>query len=415
VRLVSLFFGFLLLGGIYWIGALLGGRRLGFLSLLLLGLSYPFFYSAHLARPDVIAAALGYLAIAMYLHDRARRRGWVGLATGLTLGLAFEIHPNSAIFIVAILVLYLWDLRLGILRSAQFYGYIAGGLLGAGVYAALHVLPYPQTFLEFNRYSFNATHTPPLFTLDISILLASLAETATFLAVALLLLLPVVVLGVFWLISRRSPADRTLLVLAGALLGSYALLVQLKAGYYAIFLAPVLLLTAAHYLLHALETPWSGRWTDYLGRLAWGLTLAAIAMNLWTLRQDNYPRYLANQSQVDALVNAGDTVLGPQVYWFGLSDHPYLYMEQLAYYRHYHPQTSLEDALKHFRPSVFIEDSHLRGYMEGSALDESSLFGYLALDRSELERILNKYARPVAEFDSGIFGETRLYRFDWGN
>jgi hypothetical protein len=136
-------------------------------------------------------------------------------------------------------------------------------------------------------------------------------------------------------------------------------------------------------------------------------------MNLWTLRQDNYPGYLANQRQVNALVSAGDTVLGPQVYWFGLSDHPYLYMEQLAYYRHYHPQATLEDALQHYRPSLFIEDSHLRGYVEGSALDESSLFGYLALDRSDLERILAKYARRVAEFDSGIFGETRLYRFNW--
>ena len=88
-------------------------------------------------------------------------------------------------------------------------------------------------------------------------------------------------------------------------------------------------------------------------------------------------------------------------------------MEQLAYYRHYHPEASLEDALQHYRPSIFIEDSHLRGYVEGSALDESSLFGYLALSRPELELILEDYARLTAEFDSGIFGETRLYHFDW--
>jgi hypothetical protein len=48
-------------------------------------------------------------------------------------------------------------------------------------------------------------------------------------------------------------------------------------------------------------------------------------------------------------------------------------------------------------------------------VDESSLFGYLALDRSELERILAKYATQTAEFNSGIFGETRLYRFAWGD
>jgi len=73
-RLVSLFFGLVLLGAVYWLGVRLRGRRLGGLSLLLVGLSYPFFYSAHLARPDVIAAALGYLTLAAYLQDRRRQR-----------------------------------------------------------------------------------------------------------------------------------------------------------------------------------------------------------------------------------------------------------------------------------------------------------------------------------------------------
>ena len=37
VRLVSLFFGFVLLGVVYWIGARLAGRQLGWLSLALVG------------------------------------------------------------------------------------------------------------------------------------------------------------------------------------------------------------------------------------------------------------------------------------------------------------------------------------------------------------------------------------------
>lgn len=413
VRLTSLFFGFVLLGAIYWIGATLGGRRVGALGMMLVGLSYPFFYSAHLARPDIIAAALGYLALAIYLAERPQRRGWVGLLIGLTLGLAFEIHPNSSIYILAVSLLLLWELRRKVLRSAQFYGFLAGGLLGAGLYAAMHILPYPRGYLEFNRYAFNATHAPPLLSGDLRLWLESLMETGSFLGTALLLMSPVVILGVIRLVRRRSAQDETLLLLAAALLGSYILLVRLKPGYYAIFLTPLMLVIAANYLLQMLRTPWQGRIGDYLGRLAWGLALLSLAMNLSVLRQDAYASYLANQARINAQVRPGDVILGPQIYWFGLSEHRYLYLEQIAYYRHFHPQASLADTLRHYQPSFFIRDNHLRGYLEGSSQEADTLFGYLALSQAELEDVLARFAHPVAEFESDISGRTTLYRFDW--
>ena len=46
-------------------------------------------------------------------------------------------------------------------------------------------------------------------------------------------------------------------------------------------------------------------------------------------------------------------------------------------------------------------------------MDESSLFGYLSVSLPELERVLARHARLVAEFDGGYFGKTRVYRFDW--
>lgn len=412
-RLISLIFGLVLLAGVYGIGLKLGGRRLGWMSLFLVGVSYPFFYSAHLARPDVIAAALGYLALAVYLADREYRRGWVGGMIGLTLGLAFEIHPNSAIFGVALGALYVWDLGAGVVRSRQFYGCLAGGMLGLGVYAAMHILPYPGNFFEFNQYAFHATHAPPLFTLDVSILAESVVETFAFQAAALSLLTPVVALGVVELARRRDAPDKTLLLLSGSLLGSYALLVRLKAGYYAIFLAPMLLIIAARYLLEGLAAPWRGRWRDYLSRLAWGLTLVSLGMNLLMLGENSYAEYLASQKQIQAWVRQEDVILGPQIYWFGMTQHPYLYLEQIAYYRHFHPGSSLEDALRRYRPTLFIKDNHLRGYLEGSRQEGDTLFGYLALSPEELEDALRRHARPIAEFESRIAGKTTLYRFDW--
>lgn len=412
-RLISLFFGLVLLGAIYWMGACLRGRRLGRLSLFLVGMSYPFFYSAHLARPDVIAAALGYLAVAIYLAHRGRRRGWEGLMIGLILGLAFEIHPNSAIFVFTLGLLYLWDLRGRLWRSGSFYACLGGGVLGLGVYAAMHILPYPRNFLKFNQYAFNATHAPPLFTLDVSVIGQSLLETVVFQGVALTLLAPAAVLGFFQMARRRDATDKILLLLSGSLSVGFALLVRLKAGYYAINLAPLLLLIAARYLLDSLEAPWSGRLTDYLSRLTWGLALVGLALNLSTLRENAYAEYLRNQAQINSQVREGDVILGPQIYWFGLTHHPYLYLEQIAYYRHFHPEASLEEALRHYRPTLFIQDNHLRGYLEGAQQGGDTLFGYLGLSQAELEQALASNARPLTEFESRIAGRTRVYRFDW--
>ena len=413
IRLVSLFFGVILLLAVYWIGDLTGGRRLGILCLVIVGFSYAFFYSAHLARYDVIAATLGYLSMAIYLNERQKRRWWVGLLTGLLLGIAFEIHPNSAIFIPGLILVAVWDQRWGILRSAQFYGFITGGLLGMGLYIALHIIPFRQTYLEFNQYSFNVTHSPPLFTLNLSIILQSVAEMGSFLAVIMLLMFPVFIFGFIFLIKRRTSGDITLLILSSTLIADFILLVRLKPGYYAIYIAPILLIVAANYLLHIQDTPWSGHWADYLGRIAWGLVFVSFGLNLFMLRQNSYTSYAANQNRINSLAEIGDIVLGPQIYWFGLTSNKYLYMEQIAYYRHYHPQETLENALRHYHPSIFIEDNHLRGYVKGSTMDESSLFGYLSVSLPELERVLASHARLVAEFDGGYFGNTRVYRFDW--
>src|SRR5438128_1773867 len=90
LRIPSLAFGLVLLGAVYAIARHFGGRRLALLSLLLVGLSRAFVYSSHLGRPDVIGAAFGFGAIALYLTDRSRSVSPASLLSGLAIGLAFE-------------------------------------------------------------------------------------------------------------------------------------------------------------------------------------------------------------------------------------------------------------------------------------------------------------------------------------
>ena len=174
-----------------------------------------------------------------------------------------------------------------------------------GLCIALHIIPFPQTYLEFNHYSFNVTHSPPLFTLDLSIILQSVAETGSFLAVIMLLMFPVFIFGFIFLIKRRTSGDITLLILSSTLIVDFILLVRLKPGYYAIYVAPILQIVAANYLLHIQDTPWSGHWADYLGRIAWGLVFVSIGLNLFMLRQNSYTSYAANQNGINSLAETG--------------------------------------------------------------------------------------------------------------
>src|SRR3954447_10537537 len=59
MRLVSFVFGAALLIVVYITGARLGGTRTGLLSVLLLSISIPFLFTSHIARHDIIVAALG--------------------------------------------------------------------------------------------------------------------------------------------------------------------------------------------------------------------------------------------------------------------------------------------------------------------------------------------------------------------
>lgn len=145
-RGLSLLWGTVLLAANYGIAHRLGGRNLAWGSTLLLALSPSFFFSAHQARYDIMAAALGYGAFTLVLNNRAGRFR-TDLLAGVLVGLAVETHLNSLIFVPAILAWYLVNHGWQCIRKAQFWGWVTGGVIGGVFYLVLHVLPYPQTFL----------------------------------------------------------------------------------------------------------------------------------------------------------------------------------------------------------------------------------------------------------------------------
>jgi hypothetical protein len=412
VRVVSLFFGVLLLVAVYFIAKRLYGIGTGLLAAILVSASGPFLYSAHLARYDIMTAALGFIAIALYLNNH-RGRAWPGLVAGLCIGLGFEIHPHAVFYGPAILALYFLHHRWSMFRRRDLWAFFVGLGLGFVFYVLLHIAPYPQTYLALNQIVFTTSHTPPIFTLDPHVILQAIGDMAKFLLGMDLLMVPIIAWAVVALAKRRSEADRTLLVLAATLIVGATLLFRIKAAFYAILFSPAIQLLVAGFLAQTLQRPWRSRIQKYAGvSISLGVCIGAITLNLASLRTDALKPFEEAQGYIDQVVQPGESIMGPQTYWLGLYDHSYYSWESLIDYQSYAPGSTIEDALRELRPDILIIDRHLAVFISDKP-GQSGYGRYLHLPKSELEAFLDRYATLVGQLDIDYYGPIRIYRITW--
>ena len=411
LRLLSLLFGMLLLYAVFVIARSLGGRRLALLTVFLVGLSPAFFYSAHLARQDIMAAALGLGALALHLVDQ-RGRWWVSFLSGLGIGLAFETHPYSAVYGPAILLLYLLRYRRAIWRQPALWGLGGGLAAGLGLYVVWHILPYPQTYFALSHLAFAQLQTPPLLTLDPRVMLQSASGLATLLLAVYQIALPLLVWAVLILARRQQNNARIILALGGGLVGAAVLLFRNGFYYYAILLTPALDLIIAAALLQLGRRPWRSRWDTLHRALAWGVCAAFVILTLSRLQQDQYALYAAAQQRVEQTVRPGDTILAPHVFWLDLYDHPYHTWEELVWYRRIVPGSTVTEAMREYRPDLVVMDAGWANFVAdepGESLLEQSLW----LPRAELDAFLRDHATQVDHFDSVVYGPLSIYRISW--
>jgi 4-amino-4-deoxy-L-arabinose transferase-like glycosyltransferase len=131
MRLVSVFWGLVLLAAWYFIILKLSGNRnVALLGLFLLATNYTVLDTASLGRMDIMSAALGFAALAVYLNWRERN-----LLTAILLGQCFVVlsgltHPNGifAFFGLLFLIFYLDFRRLDLkIAAAGLIPYFVGG------------------------------------------------------------------------------------------------------------------------------------------------------------------------------------------------------------------------------------------------------------------------------------------------
>lgn len=411
MRIVSLVFGFWLLLAVYSTAYRLRGWRVAVLSVTLVGFSWPFCISAHWARTDVMASALGYTAIALYVNNR-RRRFLLDMLAGLCVGIGVEFHPNAVIFGPALAVVCLGALSPEARRKSSLGALILGGVAGVVLYALLHIVRHPETYFELNRLLFSATHTPPLFTLDIEVI----AEAFRHMVVSMLLeVYPksiLLVVAVASLLQQSSRGARSLAILATVLALSYTLFVRNKVPYYAILATPAFDIAVAGLVADELSRQWRRRVIDYARRaLILGLCLASVVRAVGSSIYPYHRDYQETLARIDAVVSPGENILGPQTYWFGLYEHDYDSWEEIVYYQRYSQGDSLDQALGTLHPDVLIVDGYVRIVSDDERL--TMYDQYVSLDLDQLKSFVSAHGSLLTHFDGGVYGEVSVYHIEW--
>lgn len=336
-RLVSLVWG----GALLWL-TFLAGRRLhgptaAHVAVLFLAVSEPWLISSHIIRPDIVVATLvmaGLYCTQRGLQDDARP--WHLLA-GLCLGLSFDVHPNSLAFMPMVGLCYLgrsgWR---GFLRRDAWL-YVAGIVIGAVCYTAVRIAPDPQHFVEAFHYWIGVDKRPPALSARTgSTIMAELVRWTEYFGnrrVEATLLLFGLVVGVIRMVRQRR-FDPLVGGLVAALV-VFALLVSSKTELYMILFFPVLVL-----LLGAAVAEVGARLEG--GRVLatfFVVILAVGAMGfednvrdmIETSRDASRRDYGTLTREIQAVIPAGSRVVGPPVFWIGLSRSPY-YLDYVDFY-----------------------------------------------------------------------------------
>ncbi|MBF6612639.1 MAG: glycosyltransferase family 39 protein [Chloroflexi bacterium] len=414
LRVASLFFGIVLLASVYSISNRLYGSRVGLFAVILLSFSESFLLSSHLGRHDIIIAAFGFGAVALYVTDDAKGFSLKSVMCGLAVGLTLDIHFNGLIFGPAIGALYLLDNGWRLLRNKRFWGFVLGAGAGLLFFVVMQVLPYPKSYFAIASLGNGSRVSPPIFTLDPALWLGSIYDTLTLFGFPLLIL---VAMAFAALVYRHSTSDKRLLVLFAALLLTFALVIRNKVGWYVIDISPALYLVVGAFLGKISEQPWRAPLFVFARAcFAFALALATVALALMpVLTQNSNDDYQAALALIKRDIPPQSKVTGPQTYWFALPDASYLSWDDLAYRQRYYPGSTLEDAFRAVRPDYFIMDGWLDYFVTDDPARLAQSNSNTLLSKAALQSFLARYASRIDEIQLKTFGDLRIYKINWAN
>jgi 4-amino-4-deoxy-L-arabinose transferase-like glycosyltransferase len=413
IRLVSLLFSIILLLMVVSVGRMSYSLPTGILAALLLSLSGPFLFSSHLARQDIILAAMVMVAYALVLLALRDDKWWAHLLAGVVLGFSIDIHENAVFFIPGVAAIYLVTYRSKLLRKSGTWLIALGGLLGIAYYLAYHILPNPDAYFKLNSYFYEGIHQAPWQSLSLSTLLTSLRySVGMYHFYDNTLEFALIGASIIYLTFRQQLYDRLLLIFTGTAFAFFVLFQGYKPDFYAILFYPFLMLMIAETFISFFQiTKQVGTfkvfWISVIILYIFNSTIH-IAKPVIQNRDYDFGPVISEMQEV---LPADARVMGSPTWWLGLSEYDYHSYTNLQY-NHFFKGYSLTQGLDHIQPDILIVDDFMRWHLfDGTSMP--ALHPEPTFPVEEFDAFLARYGTKLLEFTDPWHGLIQIYSINW--
>lgn len=320
-RIVSFFSGLFAGLFIYLIGKKLFDSQTGLIGAALFLLSKQFLISSHWARQEAMLTL--FIVVAIYLYLLAKERGSLFLyfLCGLIACLSLDVHCNGIILPIIILVQFLFDYRINILRQKNFYVYLSGVILGIIYWIMLHILPHPSLFWQqYERLK--GEFMPPMFSPN-NLYNLLYMEAKRYINYILYIWrgetyfniteMALVLISMIFINPRKEKNRVTLLIIIFTLMILFTLLVAHKSTFYLVYLYPFFMLSIASFPYLS-----KNKFKIIFGRAAILILISCYLLQncyrLFEFRENNYYRYLEN---LKSFIEPGYAVAGQPTWLYG--------------------------------------------------------------------------------------------------
>ena len=410
LRVMSFIAGLMILAAVGVIAARAFGKTGGLCAMLMTSISPGFVLGSHFSRPDVLAAGLGYLSIALYSLDRRRAFGAAFLAT-----LAFSAHQRSIILSFTLGVLILVDVFRKRAGSGVLVAVFLGGVSALLVIFCVDIAPYGslESFIS-NQRLVAAAVPPPFVTGRASVIVHTLGEFLALLGSLYPAAWLLVSLFIFRVIRdssiRRDPL--TLIVCVSIFMS--LLCVHGMVSVKAVIFSPSVDLLFVSLLFGKWPQAFSRKFAEAIPAVTFSLFfLSVLYVDYLDLKTpDCRDRATEFHERLRHYIPPEANVMGEENFWLYLRENRYLSWKRLHLSLAAPGVGSLEDVFKAYRPDYLLYDVGVAIFVSDvprvNRFHES-----LRVSRSDFMGVVDRWAARVGTVDLGCHGAVDIYRFDW--
>lgn len=378
------------------------------------GFAPGFIWGSHIARPDVAAAALGMLGVAItWRRSDSAWRGFVGAFFSL---LSLAAHLRGLIPLAGHLCSSLSGKDAFRGRPRFFIASTSGCLCGLALFAFWQLSgagAYPATLAAQSQALTGAA--PPVAHGSFVIIFESLRELDSILRSLYPTAWPLLYAALPLLYLAHGADERRLAAFICASLLAGVLLIHGMVRVKMIVLAPAFDLLIALALIRLIpRIPVS----LFLRRSAFVLSLALVAAQGYRTSADLLAvdsgcagENDAFQAALEAQVGEGTSIMSEETYWPLLMKHRFLPWKALRTVAELRG-TSLEETLVSFHPDYFLIDNQLRYFLREAATEDRFVESMRVSGR-ELFSALSKHGALSVKMRTACYGDLELWRLRW--